>query len=578
MNNCPPHTFTYFLVRFIFLLSLGWSSEVQVCHANTILQIKTQKDFEGLKATLLEHLNKGDKNIIVAFTKGRYYYKYQHIFFANRQFPDVSIRFKGNGATIISAGNDLIKDGPAVQYREGAGFIDANGRDYKNYSHMFQSDSLVDILDEKSKQCRIHCSELKSIDSIDCTNAYIRITSWFTSYLYHVSKIANGYVYFSADNLVLGYNYSGNYNVNYDYAIGKFLPRFRLVNLPLGGCQIVSTPHGLANRASERFVHQCETGFFILFQNCEFRQVSIEGFNIIGCRADCHILRFKNLTAESIIISKNILSASRGTTIYADGTDNITVKDCEFHDNYRDVINFSNTCSNAVIKKNTFYNNGKGVLNSFCIICWGENYMIANNEIRDFNYGGIGVGVWYKASERNKPCYGVVERNHIYYTDAYKKNKCSWTLIDSGAIYVWTCNSGAVVRNNFIHDYTGMDSNRGIYCDDGTNNCSIYGNIVLNVDNCRAIDLRRSKTIENAPVGQRSNENNHIFGNVFNNDFLFEGRDDDSTSVKGGNTILVNSETSMPKMTVKNVVVESQDKISEYKEKVWYRRGRKLVR
>ena len=578
MKTSNLHSFTYFLVSFIFLLNLGWCSEAQVCQAKTILKVESQKDFDGIKTVLIERIAKGDKNIVVDFAKGRYYYKTQHICFADKYHPDVSIRFKGNGATIISSGKDLLKGAPAVKYVDGAGYIDAEGRDFQNYSCMFQSDSLVDILDEKLKQCRIHCSELEGIGNIDCTNAFIRLTSWFTSFLYHVSKIEDGYVYFTADNLAPGYAQYGNYNVNYDYTVGNILPRFRLVNLPLGGCDIVATPQGLTNKTSERVIHQCEAGFFVFFENCEFKQISLEGFNVVGCKADCQIIRFKNLKAGSILLSKNILSAARGIAVFADSSDNITIKGCTFHDNYRDVISFDNYSAGAVVKNNTFYNNGKGVINSFCIICRGGNYLIANNEIRDFNYGGIGVGVWHKAAEGSRPSYGVVERNHIYYTPSYIEDKASWTLVDGGAIYLWSKNDGAIIRHNFIHDYEGMDSNRGIYCDDGTCYCSIYGNIILNIGNSYSIDLRRSLMLDRLNIGLKSNVYNRIYGNTFNGPFRFQGRTDDSTSVKGGNTILAIEGIALPRIEEDNLVKESEDHVWDYNQRKWYRRGMRLVR
>lgn len=578
MNNCTPHSFAYFLVSSIFLFNMGWCLDFQVCQAKTILKVESQKDFDGIKTILYERIVKGDKNIVVDFTKGRYYYKTQHIFFADKYFPDVSIKFKGNGATIISAGKDLRAGGGAVKYVKGAGFIDAEGNDFENYSRMFQSDSLVDILDENLKQCRIHCSELEGIGNIDCTNAFIRLTSWFTSFLYHVSKIEDSYVYFTADNLAPGYTQYGNYNVNYDYTVGKILPRFRLINLPLGGCEIVSTTQGLVSRSSEPVIHQCEAGFFIFFQNCELRHLSIEGFNVVGSRADSQIFRFSNLKAESIVVAKSTLSAARGIAIYVDGTDNVTVKSCEFHDNYQDVVNFTNTCANATVKNNTFNNNGKGVVNSFSVICRGGNYLISKNDIWDFNYGAIGVGVWHKAAEGSRPSYGVVERNHIYYTPSYIKDKASWTLVDGGAIYLWSKNDGAVISHNFIHDYEGMDSNRGIYCDDGTCYCSIYGNIVLNIGNCYSIDLRRSLMLDRLNIGLKSNIYNRIYGNAFNNRFRFQGRTGDSTSVKGGNTILVKEGRALPRIEEDNLVKESEDHVCDYNQRKWYRKGMRLVR
>ena len=44
-----------------------------------------------------------------------------------------------------------------------------------------------------------------------------------------------------------------------------------------------------------------------------------------------------------------------------------------------------------------------------------------------------------------------------------------------------------IVRYNFIHDYSGMASNRGIYLDDGAGNVDIYGNVLVNILNGHAI-------------------------------------------------------------------------------------------
>ncbi len=578
MINSKTHLLTLNKSGFILLLALFYSLGVQMCYARTTLRVESQKDFDGLKTSLLDHIARGEKNIVVDFTKGRYFYKFQHVYLAEKQFSDVSVKFKGNGSTIISSGKELKNDGHAVKYNKETGFIDANGDDYANYSCMFQSDSMVEILDERTKQCRIHDSDLQDVGAVNCSHAYIRLTSWFTSYLYPVSKISDGYVYFVADNLAPGYTQYGNYNVNYDYTVGKIFPRFRLINVPVGGCKIASTSDGIINRSGETAIHLCESGFFISFLNCTLKHLAIEGFNIIGCRADSQILRFRNLKAESIEIIKCSLSAARGMAIYADKTDNIAVSNCEFHDNYLDVISLSNSCTNATIKDNRFYNNGKGVRNSFCIVCRGGNYHITKNEIRDFNYGGIGVGVWHNASKGSLPAYGVVERNHIYYTSEYIADKASWTLVDGGAIYLWSKNDGTVVRNNFIHDYEGMGSNRGIYCDDGTSNCSIYGNIILNIGNCYSIDLRRSLLLDKLNIGLRSNVNNRIYGNVFNNRFRFQGRTDDSTSFKGGNTILIEDENNMPRIIEDNLNKESDDKFETFNQRKWYKRGQRLVR
>ena len=561
----------FYLMPFLCTASVGRSN-------NIVINVSTQKDFESIRDIILTHIMSGEKNIIVEFSKGKYYYSHKHIYLAYKHFPDVSISFKGRGATIISAGKNLLRNGAAVEYIEGAGFVDEQNADFHNYSCMFQSDQMVQILDENTKLCRIHCPDLEDADIIDCTNARIRITSWYTGYLYDVSRISNGYVYFIADNLAKGYTQYGNYNVNYDYTVGTILPRFRLINVLLGGCCISSTHKGIINQSNVNVIHQCESGYFMSFLDCELKSIKIEGFNLIGCRSDSQILRFRNIKLESLDIKKCSFSAARGIAIYAEDTDNISIEKCLFHDNYVDVIHLANSCANALINKNEFYMNGKSVKNSFCINCSGCNYLIANNTIRDFNCGAIGVGVWYMSAENSESSYGTVEKNHIYYTSSYLENKSSWTLIDGGAIYLWPKNDGAIIRHNFIHDYEGMGSNRGIYCDDGVCNCTIYENIILNIGNCYSIDLRRSTVLDDLRIGIKSNVNNYIFGNAFNNRFRFEGRECDSTSVKGANTILVVSNDSIPRIIVNNVFEESKDSLAIFKKNKWYRRGKRLIR
>lgn len=575
MNNFFKNSKPRFLVIFLFFAPLVL--DTFMIYAKTTIKVESQKDFDSLSKKIVNALSKGDKDVIVDFSRGHYYYKQQHINFAGKVNPGVSIQFRGNGSTIVSAGNDLINGSSVVFFKE-AGFIDSNGKDYQNYSQMFQSDSMVEILDEKTKQCRIHCYELKQLDFIDCTNIFIRLTSWYTSFLYQVDKISDSYVYFTASNLSSGYSWYGNYNVNYDLTVGKLFPRFRLVNAPVNNNAIVSLPHGLTNTSSNNTIHRCETGYFITFSKSQFKRVTIEGFNIIGCRSDCRVIQFHHLKAESIEIKKTKISGARGITVYVDNTDNVKIESCEFYDNYKDVIYITNTCANTSIINNKFHNNGKGVIGSFCILCRGSNYYIAKNDIFDFNYGAIGVGVHYSVAKGSHPSYGIIEKNHIYYTPMYLKDKYSWTLIDSGAIYVWSKNDGVIIRNNFIHDYEGMGSNRGIYCDDGTSNCTIYGNIILDIGNCYSIDLRQSLSLDDLKIGLKSNVNNQIYGNCFNNRFRFQGRKDDSSSIKGGNTILIEDENNMPNIIEDNLVEKTKDSFVKFDKQKWYKKGLRLVR
>jgi len=560
----------------VLLLCFSVICQSAACLGRTRVLVNNQEEFNDINSHIEQCLSEGAKDIEVCLKSGTYYFHNNHVTINEINNPDLCLTIKGEKAIIIADGQDL-SVGKSVRNVYGSGYIGADLSDVPNYSKMYQMDGLVEIVDHEKKICRVPCTDVKGISNLDWSCSKLELTSWYTSFTYDITNVADGYIYFYANNLAEGLSHYGNYNVNYDYTVGKLYPRFRVVNMPLGGCVIASDNKKVYATKAD-VIHQCEASRFLTVSNSKIKKLSVTGIQFVGNNHLKTLVDFDNVGANNIRISKCSFSCMRSVVVKIVATNNVIVEGCEFYDNYSSEISIANSSDSTIIRKNSFHDNGKSLRQNFCIVCKGGAYSISQNEIYDFNYGAIGVGVWHGDKESNRPCYGVVERNHIYHTNAYKKKKATWTLIDSGAIYVWTRNAGAIIRNNFVHDYSGMDSNRGIYCDDGAYNCSVYGNIVLNIENFRGIDLRRSKTIENAPVGQRSNENNQIFGNVFNNDFLFEGRDDDSTSIKGGNTILVNSKGGMPKIIVKNVVEESQDRFLKYKEKVWYKKGRKLVR
>ena len=267
-----------------------------------IIYVQSQQDFDRLGSVIRLQLSEGEKQIVVDFANGKYYYKHQHLYFADSQYPETSITFRGNGATIISAGRDMKSGELLSEYNEHAGIIDKVGNDYQNFSGMFQADTLVEILDVSAKKCRLHCKEIEGAGMGDCTNAFIRLTSWFTSYLYPINKIESGYVYFVADNLAPGYTAYGNFNVNYDYTVGKILPRFRLINLNTDGNGLFSSKKGLANKTGKD-LHMCESGYFISLINCELKEIRI---------GDDDLILNENLVKSSILpqgskeLSRNI--------------------------------------------------------------------------------------------------------------------------------------------------------------------------------------------------------------------------------------------------------------------------------
>lgn len=98
--------------------------------------------------------------------------------------------------------------------------------------------------------------------------------------------------------------------------------------------------------------------------------------------------------------------------------------------------------------------------------------------------------------------------------------------MDSGAIYIFTQNDGAVIRNNYIHDYVGMKDNRGIFCDDGAYGFTITGNVIRNVPNSYSIDSRLCLNVETqaGSVVKKVNYNNIIRNNRVDGPVRFEKR------------------------------------------------------
>ena len=201
------------------------------------------------------------------------------------------------------------------------------------------------------------------------------------------------------------------------------------------------------------------------------------------------------------------------------------------------------------------------IKNTFCVICRGENYRVADNEMKDFGYGAIGVGVWYKDTDSKSPCYGVVENNHIWFSPEYKERKKDNTLIDSGAIYVWTINDSTVIRGNYIHDYTGMGSNRGIYLDDGAKNVTVESNLIMDIENSYTIDSWQSSSLERINKNDRSNNTRNVIrDNIVNGRYRLQGnRKVANNCVKGRNIYLSDGRAPYRENVVTNVKNQQSD-------------------
>lgn len=81
-----------------------------------------------------------------------------------------------------------------------------------------------------------------------------------------------------------------------------------------------------------------------------------------------------------------------------------------------------------------------------------------------------------------------------------------------------------------------MGDNRGIFCDDGASNISIYGNVILNTPNSYCIDLRR---VKDHKASLKNNSNSIMANNLVDGAVRFQGYEgEDRHVLKGQNTVI----------------------------------------
>lgn len=509
------------------------------------IRVRNQRQFENLSNNIIEALNSGKKNILVKFKKGFYYFSDEHLNFINLYYPEVDITFEGKGVTMVPKGW-LLKDGDKVP-------VDVNGEscfvDLKNkrvvtsWEDMMYADSPVEVVDVSKKICRIKCDILTGVKLQENNNAYLALTRWCRCYQYKITKLEDGFVYFYAHDLakdaVLG---TKDYNVNYDFSILNKYPRIRICNVTdNASVSIINRKVHLSK--GYKALYLGNTSNFCNIKECQFRQLRFKGFSFVGNNANGKALvEFRDLKTLNVEFSDCCFVGQRGRIMFVYKTDNLFFHNNYIADNYEWGIVSEYNSSNTIIENCTFENNGTGLSYARCVSCFGTDYYIGYNTFKNFGYCAISVGLPYGDVLRCSP-KGIVEYNHMYYDKQYFVEAWKHTIMDSGAIYIWTQNEGAIIRYNYIHDYTGMVWNRGIFCDDGAHHVAIYGNVVVNIPNSNSIDSRRVAGTESAnnniSHSRINNINNVIMYNITDGTINFVGNEKKQNGcVKGLNIIL----------------------------------------
>lgn len=457
------------IIYFIILL-LSFFSNVNNTYAS-VFHIRTQSEFDQVTSLIETALAKGSKRIIIRIHKGSYIYKDNCIYIKNRIYPDASIRIEGRDVILrpINTSVDNVSKTSCLYFAEPAA-------EYNPWSDMIQCSDTIEIVDRQMQLCRLKLKR-HIIDNETPVDKFIRISCWFKTDIFSIERIYDGYIYFYAGNRAK-YMHESWDNVNVDYRYGNTFPRYWLF-----GFNNIDGP-----------ILECQASKLICVKECVFKEFEISGLSVNGSNMNSALISICNTQLNNVKIHDNKFKNIGNTVIGIEETNNVMVFNNVFENIYQTGFTAGQGCIGIRIFNNKFRNCGLGLMNSFCVQCNGDNFNIINNTFQNFGYGAIGVGIWHGSIKTNK-CSGIIDNNLMFMDADFLENPLKYTLMDSGAIYVWTQTDGISIRNNCIHDIVGVKDNRGIFCDDGTKNVKIFNNVIMRIKNSYCIDLREEKSV-----------------------------------------------------------------------------------
>lgn len=529
------------------IFSLACLAAIAVGATAGIVSIKNQRDFNSLASSINNLASQGDTDIRVEFAPATYFFRENHISLQNKQWADISITMAGNGAVIVAQGSDYADGQESDDYfDETYGYVslpdgaaDTRGHDVANWGRLYQAQDLVEVVDEGAKLCRLRYKGIADLEADKCREVRIHITQWFKSGIYKVKEIRKGWIYFIANDL--SYNSARQcHSINLDFGYGKQNPRFRLCNIAMDNEDMLRlTPQGFQLPSGVSKIHECTATTFLQISNSALKSLSIEGLRFLGNRDNRkYLIDIRQCTTQGLHITQNSFEGLRSNIISITLSNNVEVSHCQFDHCYRNSITTSAN-TGITITHNSFTNQGLAIQNTFSVRSSDQDYLISHNTFTDYGYGAIAIGTWW-ASRKDFISQGIVELNQLRYTDAYMARIRQHSLMDSGAIYLYTQNDDADVRYNLILNYSGAYNNRGIFCDDGASNFKIHGNVIVRTPNSYSIDSRRTIGIERDPKTfvKTANANNQIYDNLIDGSIKFEGRQNDHPSTLGTNYYL----------------------------------------
>lgn len=507
------------LIRYILLCLCTLLPAVSAVGGDT-LHVRTQEAFDALPDALSAHLApSAEGEVVVRFGPGTFYYREAHLDLSGVD-TKARLTLSGSEGTILVAAGEEIGTGeqpeppctpddlfvrtdtsvPQVWHRNGR-VVQAAG-----FPHP--------VLFRKGLY-RIRCSE-PDLPEDAAKDVYVILTQWFIGAVFKVEKIQNRFLYFRKIRPVRTPLLS-------ELRFGRCRPRYMLLFPPEKGHPVL---------------HRCISSAFLSMEKGRLGALVLSGLRFAGNRNGAPLIRFRKAEGDSLVVRNCVFDGIRSPILVAKSTPDVAFRNNLVRKCYLGAVHCDYDSARSRVEDNTFLDSGLAFTNAPVVCCQGADFRIVRNYFEDFTYSAVGVGTHY--TETAAPtASGEVRDNEICYSDTFRK-EVRRTLIDAGAIYVWTQNKDVRILHNYIHDIAGFHGNRGILCDDGTVNVTIAGNLILAIRKSRCIDLRKHLDVERRKDSRirRVNVGNKMYDNTVDGRCRFYVRRGDPTGFRGRNRVL----------------------------------------
>lgn len=474
--------------------------------------VQTQEDFTALPSMVREALKDAPDSVDIRLSKGVYFYKDNLWDWSGISSENTVIRILGDDAVLVGSDNG------ETAYRIENGYVDLNSLCHVDTRTEMRQAYLWPVRIPFHKGLyMIHCKGETPLPKEELSEYTLLLSQWYIGALYPIEKITRNHIFFRRET-----KYSTGMWSELRY--GRCFPRYLLWGPP--------------KEDDGPKLYACRATRFLTVENTSLKELSIEGVRFLGNGDGDWMIKLKDLKTERVEISRCHFEGIRSGCVYVEATDHFLMHDSEMRKCYRWGVYVWTSSHDCVIRNNRFIDNGLRVSFNPVVDCKADGFLIADNYFEDFSYSAIGAGNHY-AEPDTKGTRGIIENNEICMSDDFR-SRVFRSLIDSGAIYVWTKNNGLIIRNNYIHDIAGAHGNRGILCDDAAVNVRIEGNRIVRINNGYCIDLRKKLRVgrKKKSTIRTVNVGNVMQGNIIDGPIRFEVRRNDPTSLKGENIVI----------------------------------------